>query len=469
MATGNFTVLVNKDGELTGPFIQGGSLDFISKNSIATDAEVNKLANTAKQEAIDAAAIDATTKANTAESNAKSYTDDEIDKLEQLIAAIKTFTVVIPEDGKLPETGEPKVIYLIPEVDAEGNILDTKAEYLWINGKFELIGTTHVSLAGYATETYVDDKISAAKEELTEAIASSQERITVTSTVDIGGIKKDTTFTDKTNAQLWDELLNKELFPTLIGPSSSFSSTVTGLKEVGELISSIKFTSTFNRGSIDPQYKSETPYRAGLPTNRAFVGTDLAGNDTSNSLIIEKTISSYTVVKGVQSWSCTVSYGKGTQPKTNKDNNYDSALAAGSLDKQSVSITGTYPFFATTSSITSTTKQSLVKLDTTSIKATMVGCTDTNFWVLEVPACWTITNVTGAASGQLGGNATNAVAQWAKTNIVKTIQGNNIKYYRYAYGANNAPKKGADTLTFSIKYDSTVSLSTTLAEGKTWE
>ena len=298
------------------------------------------------------------------------------------------------------------------------------------------------------------------------AWVSTQELITVTSTVDIGGIKKDTPFTNKTNAQLWDELLNKELFPTLTDPSSSFSSTVTGLKEVGEVITSIKFTSTFNRGSINPQYKSETPYRAGLPTNRAFEGTDLAGDDTSDSLTVEKTISSYTVVKGVQSWGCIISYGAGTQPKTNKGNNYNSALSAGSLDKQSASITGTYPFFATTSSITSTTKQSLAKLDSSSIKAVMVGCTDTNFWVLEVPACWSITNVTGAASGQLGGNAANAVAQWAKTNITKTVQGNTVKYYRYAYGANNAPKKGADTLTFSISYDANVSL--VLAEGETW-
>ena len=304
------------------------------------------------------------------------------------------------------------------------------------------------------------------------AWVSTQELITVTSTVDIGGIKKDTAFTNKTNAQLWDELLNKELFPTLTGPSSSFSSTVTGLKEVGEVITSIKFTSTFNRGSINPQYKSETPYRAGLPTNRAFEGTDLAGNDTSDSLTIEKTISSYTVVKGVQSWGCTISYGAGTQPKTNKGGTNDAngnkmtPLPAGTLEKKSVSITGTYPFFATTSSITATTKQSLVNLDSKTIKAAMVGCTDTNFWVLEVPACWTITNVTGAASGQLGGNATNAVAQWTKTNITKEIQGNNIKYYKYAYGANNAPKKGADTLTFNISYDANTTL--VLAEGETW-
>ena len=305
---------------------------------------------------------------------------------------------------------------------------------------------------------------------------STQELITVTSTIDIGGIKKNTNFTDKTNAELWAELLNKELFPTFVAPSSTFASIPSNgtLKEVGEKIS-IEFSSTFDRGSIIGQgyeLTGDDVFRAGLPTKRVYEGDDLAGEDTSSELTVKKSISSYVVTKGSQTWSCTVSYGIGSQPKTNKggtkdaDGNEMTPLPAGTLEKKSVSITGTYPFFATTSSITNTTKQSLVKLDTSSIKAAMVGCTDANFWVLEVPACWTITNVTGAASGQLGGNAANAVAQWTKTNITKKIQGNNIKYYKYAYGANNAPKKGADTLTFNISYDANTTL--VLAEGETW-
>jgi hypothetical protein len=308
---------------------------------------------------------------------------------------------------------------------------------------------------------------------------STQELITVTSTIDIGGIKKNTSFTDKTNAELWAELLNKELFPTFVAPSSTFTSVPSNgtLKEIGEEIS-IEFNSTFNRGSIIGQgyeLTGDDIYRAGLPTKRVYEGTDLAGEDTSSELTVEKSISDYVVAKGSQTWSCTVSYGTGSQPKTNKGGTKDAngnemtALPAGTLEKKSVSITGTYPFFATTSSIESATKQSLVNLDPKTIKAAMVGCTDKNFWVLEVPACWTITNVTGAASGQLGGNAANAIAQWTRRNTVKTIQGNNIKYYKYTYGANNAPKKGADTLTFNISYNSAVSLSTPLAEGATWE
>ena len=89
--------------------------------------------------------------------DAKAYTDGEVDKLEASIAAIKTFSVQVVDE--LPETGEEKVIYLVPAEDGS----DNKAEYLWVNGGWELIGTTHVSLAGYATESYVDGKASAAE------------------------------------------------------------------------------------------------------------------------------------------------------------------------------------------------------------------------------------------------------------------------------------------------------------------
>ena len=88
--------------------------------------------------------------------DAKAYTDGEVDKLEASIAAIKTFSVQVLDE--LPESGEEKVIYLVP---AEGGT--EKEEYLWINGAWELIGTTQVSLDGYATEGYVDGKASAAE------------------------------------------------------------------------------------------------------------------------------------------------------------------------------------------------------------------------------------------------------------------------------------------------------------------
>ena len=46
----------------------------------------------------------------------------------------------------LPSTGEPGIIYLKSNGGSTSNIYD---EYIYVNGKFEKIGTTDVDLSGY--------------------------------------------------------------------------------------------------------------------------------------------------------------------------------------------------------------------------------------------------------------------------------------------------------------------------------
>lgn len=50
----------------------------------------------------------------------------------------------------LPSVGEPGVIYLVPNSGTNPNIYD---EYIYVNNKFEKIGTTDVDLTGYLQET----------------------------------------------------------------------------------------------------------------------------------------------------------------------------------------------------------------------------------------------------------------------------------------------------------------------------
>lgn len=47
----------------------------------------------------------------------------------------------------LPEVGEEDIIYLVPNPDPSEE--NSKLEYMWIDGKFELIGSTSVDLSGY--------------------------------------------------------------------------------------------------------------------------------------------------------------------------------------------------------------------------------------------------------------------------------------------------------------------------------
>ena len=50
----------------------------------------------------------------------------------------------------LPSVGEPGIIYLVPNSGTNPNIYD---EYIYVNNKFEKIGTTDVDLTGYLQET----------------------------------------------------------------------------------------------------------------------------------------------------------------------------------------------------------------------------------------------------------------------------------------------------------------------------
>lgn len=51
----------------------------------------------------------------------------------------------------LPESGEDNVIYLIPSADSEDT--NVKDEYMWIENKWEKIGSSKTSLDGYVKET----------------------------------------------------------------------------------------------------------------------------------------------------------------------------------------------------------------------------------------------------------------------------------------------------------------------------
>ena len=77
---------------------------------------------------------------------------DKVQTLE-LIAAIPRFRVTVVQ--QLPAAGEELVLYLVPFATAEGQYL----EYIWVDGRWEIIGSQRVDLSGYATEEWVQDYV----------------------------------------------------------------------------------------------------------------------------------------------------------------------------------------------------------------------------------------------------------------------------------------------------------------------
>lgn len=65
------------------------------------------------------------------------------------IASVETLRIEIVTT--LPETGESNVIYFVPMTNPKDSNL--YEEYIWINGSYELIGTTQIDLSNYWSKT----------------------------------------------------------------------------------------------------------------------------------------------------------------------------------------------------------------------------------------------------------------------------------------------------------------------------
>lgn len=84
----------------------------------------------------------------------ETYTKGEVDGKISAITTIN-FEVV----AELPESGEANKIYLVP--NAEQGEQNVKDEYIWVDEKWEIIGSTKVDLSNYYNKGEVDSKLSA--------------------------------------------------------------------------------------------------------------------------------------------------------------------------------------------------------------------------------------------------------------------------------------------------------------------
>ena len=154
-----------------------GRLDTLEAFDGATKSDVA----TAKQEAINAAAEDATEKANQALADAKSYADtkkqeaidaaagDATNKANQALADAKEYTLEqIAAVDHLKRSIVTNTIYMVKDSSALG--ADKYNECMLIDDILVQIGDTSVDLSGYNTSAEVDAKIKAVNDLLAEEI-----------------------------------------------------------------------------------------------------------------------------------------------------------------------------------------------------------------------------------------------------------------------------------------------------------
>ena len=195
-------------------------------------------------------------------------------------------------------------------------------------------------------------------------------------------IPSNTTFTDKTFTEMMNMMLYPTLYPTLTPPSlSGVNLSPNGFQIIGKeiAIGGVTLSCTFNQGSINPQYTTATDKRSGLPNTynytspaSAFV-TSVSTTSTNNT--VDNAAASYFVTSGTNSFSVSVNYDIGPQPKNSIGGDFDSPLAAGNNPPGSTSksMTGVYPVLATTVTAGVFTQQALQNMSNNDVIVTMIG------------------------------------------------------------------------------------------------
>jgi hypothetical protein len=276
----------------------------------------------------------------------------------------------------------------------------------------------------------------------------------------VGGINDGDSFFagGKTFAETMEAIFYPLSYPALTNPSSTFVENVSYLQKIGNSIS-IQFTSTFNRGSINPQYDADSPYRSGLGNTVHYGGTGLpssVGSHPSSPNI--QTVNPYVVVSGIQTWTNYWSYDSGVQPYDSKGFPYDASLAAGNTSTDSTSMEGVYPIFATTVSVGTFTEQSLVSMITgNNIELNLAAYPpfQPNAQVFDIPDVWiasrplqgvetwnTLTSNWEYEGGSASASINNFWVDSSTTHIVNGI----VYYTRFSYTGPEADPRGASLI-----------------------
>lgn len=261
----------------------------------------------------------------------------------------------------------------------------------------------------------------------------------------VGGIDIGTSLTGKTAFQLFEQLLVPELCGVITEPSISNGLSASGLYEVGCTVSQT-VTGTFNRGAINPQYCSISPFRSGCVNAYSFTGTGMPSGwqlTTASPYFVNNP--SYVVSAGTQTWGVCARYDEGSPALGSKGTEYCAALPSGITAAASDSIVGVYPLFATCSDITLPLEKISPLYDMATANNIYICVTTEsggNKQKFEIPCAWLSSrplvgvcqwNTVSSQWEYPGGSAGSSLNLWCACSVTETIQGNSIGYCQYSH------------------------------------
>lgn len=321
----------------------------------------------------------------------------------------------------------------------KGIIIMNGKDYVGPFGESEFKSVKNIALNEAGDKfviTYVDklgvtssEEIVAAKSEYESAI--EDKNLAMPNAV--GGIAKGTKLSaleGKTYNAILDDLLFPTVNPTYTSPSASISfNGYATTQEVGAAgPTKDNFTTSFSAGAINLNGVKQANRAGSVISGSSFI---YVNGSTANKDFPT------TVPEGSTTFNYHAEYEAGPQPKDNKGNDYQSPLAAGSVNSQAVTLNGTYPWFASTSAASAenpVVKQSLVAWNTTagamSTGQFAVQPSGTLAQVFKLPRQLKTLQMLNTVSGAMD---TIGTSDYTETTETLTINGIERTYYVYTY------------------------------------
>lgn len=259
--------------------------------------------------------------------------------------------------------------------------------------------------------------------ELADALTVSKEA---------GGIEVGATYAAGTVFEtLWRDLLNPLENPELVAPSASLTTTASKIMEVGDS-ATVTLTATLDRGAINPA-NGTSGYRSGVADTYSLNGGATQASGTFENVTVDGTHYSFTA---------TIAYEAGEQPKDSRGGNYSTALGAGTVDSPALTFEFVNALWANTASISTIAKLALVSASAKSKEFVFPAATVANPEVFDVPASWTVTAV--EVYNTLSGTWETCASEFTITDTTHDdASGTSTAYKRYTcnLGYNMASRK----------------------------
>lgn len=259
----------------------------------------------------------------------------------------------------------------------------------------------------------------------------------------VGGIAAGTKISsleNKTYSEMFDELLFPTINPTFTEPYATISfKNYSNVQIVGsDGPTDDNFNTGYNEGAIKIN-GVKVAGRGGSQKTGSTESFIFVNGDSANKTLPTK------VSLGNTTFNYRAAWNEGPQPTTNKGTNYGSPLPAGSDDSDSITLNGTLPWYATTSTSGVLTEQSDSLIRWNATAGTMqAGETKVGFEVkphtaaapqrFEIPRQATEIQMYSTVSK---GFETVSILDWTKSTEKKKFGGDDYDFYIYTYSGSD--------------------------------